>query len=95
MALLSRGREYPSTVMCYAYLGLIDHLTLFNFHVITFCSTETLHSVELECITSNLPDVAFKVFHRLKFYLFRLAFLTTNNFIFHTWTQIKFFFIVM
>ena len=76
----------------YAYLGSIDPLTLFNFQVIAFCSATTLHFVELECITSTLPDVAFNVFHRLKYYLIRLAFLTIYNFIFQIGTQIKFFF---
>lgn len=97
MALLSRSNtdaiSFNSDVL--PYLGLIDPLTLFNFHVTAFCSPATLHSVELGCITSNLPDVAFNVFHRLKYYLIRLTFLTTYNFIFRTGTQIKFFFLIV
>lgn len=53
------GREYPAVIVCNADLGGMYPLTLFNFNVIAFCSAATLHSVELDCITSNLADVAF------------------------------------
>jgi hypothetical protein len=57
--------------------------------VIALRSAATLRSVELECITRNLPDVALNMFLRLK-YLIRLAFLTVFTFIFHSGTQIIF-----
>jgi hypothetical protein len=76
----------------YAYLGLSNPLTLLSFRFL-FCGNSSL--CELECITRNLPDVAFNVFNRLKNYLIRLAFLTVYIFIVETGTQIKFLKIVM